>query len=422
MAELKIELITIGDEILLGHTLDTNAHWIASRLTENGHRLRWISVVGDNASDLRHQLRRAWNRADIVLLTGGLGPTHDDITRPIIADFFDDNLIPNPELAERIRSRFVGRGLKPPPGCHLLAEFPSRATPMPNEHGSAPGIHYSLDDHELFAMPGVPVEMKGMLSDYVLPHLATIRSGVFGYRILRTAGIGETRLAELIGDRERLSPATLAYLPSVDHGVTLRISCTGADTGEIDQALQKAEDYIRSRVDSHIYAAGDEPFEKAILDMLEERNMKLALAESCTGGMIASRIVSVPGSSNSFERGFVTYSNRAKTELLGVDENLLQKHGAVSAEVAAAMAEGARLKAGVDIAVSVTGIAGPTGGTTEKPVGLVFTGVSDGDGCEVQRYHFIGDRDANRRRSAQAALVMLWRRLKDVLPQTGVKV
>jgi len=413
LVDQKIELITIGDEILLGHTLDTNSNWIASRLSEYGYHLRWITVVGDNASDLRHQLRRAWNRADVVLLTGGLGATHDDITRPVIADFFEDEFVTRPEIADRIRQRFADRGSEPPSGYEILADFPSRAVPIPNEHGSAPGIHYSFDEHELFAMPGVPVEMKGMMDNYILGVLETRRSGIYRHRIIKTAGIGESRLAELIGDQACLSPAKLAYLPSIDHGVTLRISHAGQYDEEIDIVLMKTEEYLRSKVGKYIYTTGHVTLEKIILDILADRNMKLAVAESCTGGLIASRIVSVPGSSVSFERGFVTYSNQAKVELLGVDEELLEKCGAVSEEVAAGMAMGARERAGVDVAVSITGIAGPSGGTPEKPVGLVYIGVDDHNGCEVQRHRFVGNRDTNRRRSAQAALVMLWQRLKD---------
>jgi len=191
MSELNIELITIGDEILLGHTLDTNSNWIASGLSENGFRLRWITVLGDDASDLKHQLKRAWNRADVVLLTGGLGPTSDDITRPVIARFFEDELVFKPELEEWIRKRFASRGVEPPPGSDILAEFPSRAVPIPNEHGSAAGIHYSLDDRDLFAMPGVPIEMRGMFKTYVLPYLKNRGVGIHRFVLIRTGGKGE---------------------------------------------------------------------------------------------------------------------------------------------------------------------------------------------------------------------------------------
>ena len=413
MSDLKIELIIIGDEILLGQTLDTNSNWIASRLAESGFPLRWLSVVGDNDSDLKHQLKRAWNRADVVLLTGGLGPTHDDITRPVIAEFFEDELRPRDDIAKRIEARFSARGITPPPGYEILAEFPSRALPIPNQHGSAPGIHYILDDRELLAMPGVPVEMRGMMDNYAIPLLEGKRSGIYRFRTIMTAGAGESHLAEMIGDTESLEPVKLAYLPSIDHGVTLRISASGEDEKLVKNALDRAQVYIHDRVGEYIYADNRIPLEKVLLDMLEVKGMKFAVAESCTGGMIASRIVSIPGSSAVFERGFVTYSNRAKTDLLGVSEELLAKHGAVSAEVALAMAEGALKNSGADVALSVTGIAGPTGDTPDKPIGLTFIAVADGNGGDVKRHRFTGDRDSNRRRSAYAALVMLWRRLRD---------
>ncbi len=410
---MKIELITIGDEILLGHTLDTNSNWIASRLSECGFNLRWISIVGDNVSDMRHQLRRAWNRADVVLVTGGLGPTHDDITRPVIADFFNDELIARADLAEWIRDRFAQRGLKPPPGHELMSEFPSRAVPILNEHGCAPGIHYSLDDRELFAMPGVPSEMYGMLTETVLPILENRREKHYRFTLLKTAGAGESFLSEKIGDPNAFVPVHLAYLPSIDHGVTIRLSLSGSDVHEVDNILKKAEESIRSRISEFIYATGSTILEEVILNLLVEKKMRLTLAESCTGGLVTSRIVSVSGSSDAFERAFVTYSNESKIEVLGVDEEILANHGAVSSETAIAMAEGACQRANVDIAVSVTGIAGPTGGTDEKPVGLVYIAIADKRGTLVNRFRFAGDRDANRRRAAHAALVMLWQRLKD---------
>jgi len=410
---LKIELITIGDEILLGHTLDTNSNWIASRLSECGFHLRWISVVADNVSDMRHQLRRAWNRADVVLVTGGLGPTHDDITRPVIADFFKDELIARADLAEWIHDRFAQRGLKPPPGYELMSEFPSRAVPILNEHGCAPGIHYSLDDRELIAMPGVPTEMHGMLIETVLPLLESRREGHYRFTVLKTAGAGESFLSEKIGDPNALEPVHLAYLPSIDHGVTVRLSLSGSDLQEVDNTLKKAEESIRDRIGEFIYATGSTILEEVILNLLVEKKMRLALAESCTGGLVTSRIVSVPGSSEALERAFVTYSNKSKIEVLGIDEEILIDNGAVSSETAVAMAEGARQRADVDIAVSVTGIAGPTGGTDEKPVGLVYIAIADKRGTSVNRFRFGGGRDANRRRAAHTALVMLWQRLKD---------
>ena len=412
MAELKIELISIGDEILIGHTLDTNSNWIADKLSENGLRLRWLSVIGDNDSDLKHQLKRAWNRADVILLTGGLGPTHDDITRPVIAKFFDDEIVTKPELIEDIRERFAKRGLEMPVNTEKMAEFPKHAKAIPNNHGAAPGIHYNIGEQNLFAMPGVPREMKGMFADVVLPYILSLGESTYRHRLIQTAGTGESHLAELIGSISDLEPVKLAFLPSIDHGVTLRISMTANDIDFVEEKLDKAFEHINQRIDKYIYATGDTCLEEKLLEVLRQRKMKLAVAESCTGGLVADRIVSIAGSSDVFDRGFVTYSNESKIEMLGVDPKIIEEHGAVSPETALAMAEGARERAGVDISASVTGIAGPSGGTPDKPVGLVYIAVADKNGSDVKRFRFTGDRQANRSRSAFSVLVELWQRLR----------
>ena len=414
MAEDKIELIVIADEVLYGNIRDSNSHWIAARLVENGLRLRWIEVVGDNSSDLRHQLRHTRNRADVVILTGGLGPTHDDITRTVIARFFEDELILREDLLARLRDRFQKRGMEMPAAAAVMAEFPSHAEPISNSNGAAPGIHYLVDGRELFALPGVPVEMRGMMDEYVIPRLITRRKGHFGFRLIRTTGRGETNLAELIGDPTILEPVKLAFLPSIDHGVLVRIAVQANSDGDVSEKLDSAEKVIRDRIGEFIYAIGDVSLEEAIVSRLKECGLWLAVAESCTGGLVASRLVAISGASEVFDRGFVTYTNRAKVEMLGVDEATIYLSGAVSEETAKAMAYAARVKAGVDIAVSITGIAGPTGATSEKPVGLVYIGLADARGTEAHRYQFTGDRESNQRRSAHAALNLLWHRIKAV--------
>ena len=411
---MNIELITIGDEILLGHTLDINSHWIAQRLSDNGFRLRWHMTIGDNASDMRHVLRRALGRADVVILTGGLGPTEDDITRQVIARYFDDELIPRIDLEKTIRGRFSARGLSPPPGYEILAEFPSRAEPIPNAHGSAPGIHYCVDNSDLFALPGVPRELKGMFDNYVLPAIEAKRRDVFDFVLLKTTGIGESHLAEIIGDTGLLGDVSIAYLPSIGRGVSIRLSSSGNDREAVAAGMKNAAKHVRGLIDDYIFGTESDTLEAVILDIMRSRSLRLSLAESCTGGMICDRLIGVSGSSDVIDRGYVTYSNESKSELLSVDPSIIEQYGAVSHQVAAAMAEGARLKAGVDIAVSVTGIAGPTGGTAEKPVGLIYIGLADAERTDVQEYRFTGDRNSNRTRSAHAALTMLWRYLKQM--------
>ncbi|MFH0765247.1 MAG: molybdopterin-binding protein, partial [Calditrichota bacterium] len=278
MPELQIELIVVGDEVLLGHTYDTNSHWIADALSARGLHLRWMSTVGDNVSDMRHQIRRAWNRSDVTLITGGLGPTHDDITSRVIARFFEDELILRPDLAKMIHDRFAARGLTPPPGSERMAEFPSRAEPLLNEHGSAPGIHYHQDGKRLIAMPGVPVEMRGIMEQQVLPLLISLRKGYFGFRIFRAAGIGESFLSQLIGDAGKLAPVQLAYLPSIDQGVTLRLSWGGADQAAVEAQLNQAADYVRGRIQEYIFTEDERSLEEVILAAMRAKGLTLTLA------------------------------------------------------------------------------------------------------------------------------------------------
>ncbi len=414
MKELQIELIAVGDEILIGHTLDTNSHWIANLLSEAGLRIRWMSAVGDDANDMRHLLRHAWNRADVVLITGGLGPTPDDITRPTLARFFDDELIERLDLRALIHDRFEARGLPLPYGCEIMAQFPSRAQPILNREGSAPGIHYSEEGRELFSMPGVPSEMREMMTEYVLPRLRQRAQGVYCFHLLKTIGIWESQLYQIIGETEALAPVQLAYLPSIDHGVTLRLSLAGTDEAAVKDELNRKVNLLRHKIAPHVFCEDTRSIDEVLLQMLRERGERLAAAESCTGGLLCHRLVSIPGSSDVLDRGFVTYSNQSKIDLLGVRAETLARWGAVSEETAAEMAEGARRAAGVEHALSVTGIAGPSGGTAEKPVGLVYVGYSGPGGAVVESRRFSGSRDANRRRSAAAALTLLWRQIKDL--------
>ncbi len=413
MKELQIELIAVGDEILIGHTLDTNSNWIASLLSESGLRLRWHSTVSDDASDIRHLIRHAWNRADAVIVTGGLGPTPDDITRPVIAQFFDDELIERQDLKELIAKRFAERGFDPPFAYDIMAQFPSRATPILNQQGSAPGIHYSENGKNLFAMPGVPSEMMEMMNNYVLPALQKETKSVYQFHLFRTAGIWESQLFEIIGESEALSPVGLAYLPSIDHGVTLRLSLAGKDASSVEKALTEKVDLIREKIKDFIFCEDKRTLEEVILQILERRGEKLALAESCTGGLIGAQLVGIPGSSAVFDRGFITYSNESKIEQLGVSPATIQTHGAVSQQTAMEMAAGARRVSGADHAISVTGVAGPTGGSETKPVGLIYIGYDGLKGNFAYPFKFSGNRNANRRRATHAALTLLWNQIKD---------
>ncbi len=405
------EIISIGNELLQGRMDDTNATYVSRRLTELGIHVKYRSASGDGKEDITAALRVASGRADIVISTGGLGPTHDDVTRPVIAAFFGDRLEVREELRDGILQRFVDRGLNPAPGWEAMAKFPTRAKPIPNNKGAAPGIHFENGNKQLFAIPGVPAEMMGMVEEYILPRISQLTRGSYQYLIIRTIGIGESHLSRLIGDPARLLPVGLAFLPSIDQGVTLRLSLYSDSTSDMESTLSRTGAIVQEAIRPYIYATEEKSLEAVIVDLLRARNQRLGLAESSTGGMIAARIVNVSGSSDVFDRGLVTYSNEAKTELLGVSAELIEVFGAVSEEAARAMAEGVRDRSSVDFGLSVTGIAGPGGGSEMKPVGLTYIGLADSTGCEVKKHLFAGTREENRRRATLAALSILYHKL-----------
>lgn len=405
---MHIELLTIGDEILIGHTVDANANWIAQRLSDLGMRLNRITVVGDNEIDIKDELSRLWQRSEVVFVTGGLGPTHDDITRPVLADFFNDSLEYREDIAESIRQRFVRRGMNPSPGYEQMAYFPAKAQIMINPRGSAPGIHYEDNSKRLFAMPGVPSEMQAIFSGYIESRLAT-NSVSFKFHLFRTSGIGESHLSEMIGNEAKYSPVKIAYLPSIDHGVSIRLSVSDLPVQSLLDVLDEAVIRVRERIEGYIFSEHSKTIEEVIIDNLRTKGLQLAIAESCTGGMICDRLISVPGCSDVFDRGYVTYSNVAKMECLGVKQETLDKFGAVSEQTALEMAIGTLVNSKADEALSVTGIAGPSGDSPTKPIGLTYLGYADKKTTIAQKFIFSGNRDTNRRRATLAALTLLWK-------------
>lgn len=409
---MTAEIITVGDELLIGQVINTNQAFIAERVTGLGIRIGRMATVGDDLDAIVASFDSAWKRADAVLVTGGLGPTHDDITRTAVCRFLDTDLVVNEDVRRHIESLLAIRNL---PWSHAMDDqvrVPRAATVLPNPAGTAPGLWCERNGRVLIVMPGVPYEMKAILEGSVLPRLAGLHTGrVIIQRTLRTTGIPESMLAQQIGDlNEVLETAKLAFLPS-PRGVRLRITVEEAEKDRAEALAARVEGRIRERVAKYIYGAGDQELEEVVGRMLAERGLTLGIAESCTGGQIAGRITEVSGSSAYFERGAVTYSNRSKTELLGVPEELLARTGAVSKEVAEAMARGIRERAGTSFGLSTTGIAGPTGGTPEKPVGLVWIGIADERGVLAVRHMFGGGRSLIRERASQAALELLRRRI-----------
>lgn len=411
-----VEILTIGDEILTGHTVDTNASWLASELTEAGFTILYQSSVGDDLETMDSAIRLAMKRADIVIATGGLGPTDDDLTKRAIVKVFKRNLIFHEDILESLKQRYAARGIEMPAINQNQALLPQGATFFPNKLGSAVGICIVDHDHHFIALPGVPKEMKQIATDEVIPYLRSLGSDqAIAVIKLRTTGIIESKLAEMIAPVLKLeSGVRLAYLPSYS-GVDLRVIATGDSQQNAESKATRLASTLERVCDKYLYGHDDDTLEGVIGELLVERHAKLAVAESCTGGQLGMTITSVAGSSEYFLGGVLAYDNQVKTSQLGVTEEVLSQHGAVSEECARAMAAGvaALLKSGY--ALSITGVAGPGGGTPEKPVGLTWIGLATPKGVSVRSFRFSSDRQVNRTRAVYAALEMLRRELLGIV-------
>jgi len=410
---MKAYLISIGDELLIGQTINTNAAFIGSALADINIEVIKSTVVGDNSNLIINEFNIAFENADLIITTGGLGPTHDDVTRSCVTEFFNTELVLDEKILEDIKQFFEARGRELTELNKQQALIPKISTPIRNSKGTAPGFWIEQNKKIFIVLPGVPIEMKEMMSNYVIPELKIRNTSSIKTQrlILQTTGIPESMLFDKLGNLDDiLGNAKLAFLPN-QYGVKLRITAQADSESECSNKLFEIEQKIRAKVGRFIYARGEELLEETIGKILTERNLRLAVAESCTGGFIASRITDISGSSNYFDRGVVAYSNAAKVEILKVDEDTLQKFGAVSQEVAMQMAEGVRAISGADIGISTTGILGPTGATFNKPVGLVYIGYCDEKICYAKKFLFGNDRIINKQRASQAALEMLRRNL-----------
>lgn len=402
---LKAEIITIGDEILYGSIVDTNAAHMGQRLTELGIQPVWSTTVGDDRESIRHALELAVYRADVVLVTGGLGPTHDDITKDVIAEVTGRRLVFHEDLMADIEAMFTRRGIPMPESNRVQAFLPEEAVVLANPIGTAPGFMVAHARASVFVMPGVPREMIRMLAEQVTPILQK-RAGrqVILHRMIRTSGIGESTLSEHIRDViHSAGEVKVASLPQ-STGVNLRLTAHAATREEARQKITALETRIVERVGRYIYGTDEDTMEQVVGRLLTERSATIAVAESCTGGLMADRLTDVPGSSAYFDRGIVAYSNAAKIRHLEVPEETIKNHGAVSAETAAAMAEGVRRISGATYGLSTTGVAGPSGGTPEKPVGLVYIGFSHPAGVITRELRLGADRRNNKIRAMLAAL------------------
>jgi len=408
---MNIELVTIGTELLLGMTLDTNGAEIARALAAQGVRVTRRTSVADRGDEIRDVVADALERTGAVITTGGLGPTRDDITKKVVADLFNAPLEFDETIWAGLLARFARLQRKPAESNRSQAEVPRGATVLTNRWGTAPGLWLEGPPGLVIMLPGVPLEMRRLLEHEVVPRLASRGTGsVIRSLLVRTWGIPESSLAERMGDVEReIAPLTLAYLPSVD-GIDLRLSAWNLAPDEADRQLLAAARLLRSRGAEHVYAEGESDLAALVLDEARSQGIRLAVAESCTGGLVGARLTEVPGSSDVFVGGVIAYDNALKTQLLGVPEPLLTEHGAVSEPVARAMAEGAVREFRVEAAVSVTGVAGPGGGSPEKPAGTVWIGSALRGKVETRRSMFAGTRHDIRARAAQAALFTLYRR------------
>ncbi len=410
---MPAEIITIGRELLTGQVLDTNAPSIASELMAIGIEVGFKTTVGDNERSIEETLRRALERSDVIIATGGLGPTEDDVTKKVFSRVLGKRLVLNEEILAKIRHRFSSRGLPMSPSHEKQALIPRGAKVLENPKGTAPGLFIRSGPKTVVALPGVPAEMKPILVGQVIPLLQQIYKGKgrIKSRVLKTCSLVESQVDHALGDLIRTSRNPTMSLLAYPGEVHICLTAKGASDEEVEGLLSGLEARIREALERHIFGQDEQTLEEVVGLLLREKGKTLALAESCTGGLIGHRLTNVPGSSTYFERAVVAYSNRAKEALLGVPAELLRQRGAVSREVAEAMADGIRRLARTHIGIGVTGIAGPTGGSQEKPVGLVYLALSHEGGIVSQEHRFLGERETNKFRASQMALEMLRRHL-----------
>jgi nicotinamide-nucleotide amidase len=405
MSVPTVVLVAIGDELLNGRTVNTNAAWLGRVLEEAGARLARVVTVGDDTAEIVAAIRDASADAELILCSGGLGPTEDDRTRQAVAAAADVELREDPATLDWLRRRFERAGRPMAESNRRQAAFPEGARVLRNPIGSAPGFLLRTPPASIAALPGVPSEFRRLAGDHVLPFLRAewgdrLRPGA--RVVLRTTGESESGLADRLERLDALRGVALASLPGTG-GVDLHVVAADPD------ALARAEATLREELGRSVYGTGDVDLVEVVGESLRARGWKLAVAESCTGGLLAQRITSFSGASDYFLGGVVAYADRAKHALAGVDEDLLARHGAVSAEVARALAAGTLGRFAADAALAITGVAGPGGGTERKPVGTVFVAVRTPEADEVRQLSLPGDRDAVRERSAQAALDLLRR-------------
>lgn len=408
MSKLAVcELISVGTEILLGDILNTDAQFLSIELARLGISVIHQSTVGDNRERLLAQLKEAADRSDIIILSGGLGPTPDDLTKEVCCEFFGKKMFLHEPTVEKIKTYFSTKGMKMAQNNLKQAMLPKDCVIFPNDNGTAPGMAIEKDGVHILVLPGPPRELKPMFRNCAVPYLMQFSDRIIVSHNIRTFGIGESLMAESVNDLfDAENPTVAPY--AKDGEALLRVTAMARTKEEAENLCEPVINEIKNRLDGFVYGVDYTCIEEAVIEKLKEKHMKVATAESCTGGLIAKRITDVPGASEVFDCGIISYANEIKHRVLGVSEDDLNKYGAVSEPVARQMAQGALKVSGADIAVSVTGIAGPDSDSTNKPVGLVYIGLADRDNVWVRELRTSRkDRSYNRYVSASNALNMI---------------
>ena len=403
-----VELISVGTEILLGNIVNTNAAYLSEKCAALGLSCYYQDVVGDNEERLCETIKTALSRADILLLSGGLGPTQDDLTKEAAARVMGKALYLHEESKAAIQAFFEQRGLEITDNNWKQAMMPEGCIVVDNPNGTAPGVIMAENGKHVILMPGPPNEMIPMFETSIIPYLSRLQSGVIFSQTVKVCGIGESKVETLVKDliEGQTNPTIATYAKTGE--VHLRVTARAEDEKGARKLVKPVVKDLKARFGGHIYTTDDEvTLEKAIVDLLLANKLTISTVESCTGGLLAARLINVPGVSEVFKSGYITYSNKAKRRLLGIKKNTLLKHGAVSKEIAKEMVKGAALISKADVAVSVTGIAGPDGGSEEKPVGLVYIGCNVCGRITVKEYHFSGDRSKIRENTVSAALSLM---------------
>jgi len=411
---MKAEIITIGDEILIGQIVDTNSAWMGQKLNEVGIDVVQITSVSDKEAAIFDSLAQAEQRAEVVLITGGLGPTKDDITKKVLCDFFQTKLVRNEEILQKLDAWFKNRGREMTSLNECQADLPEHCSILPNRMGTASGMWFERNNTIFISMPGVPYEMKCIMEEEALPRLIQLgRTDQVVHRTLLTAGLPESILSHRIEDIESQLPnhLKLAYLPRPGM-VRLRLTAKGSKGIDFSADLKLYGDLIKERLHEVVFGEGDQTLTSVIGDLLLSKNTRVGLAESCTGGFLSSLFVEIPGSSKYYEGSVVVYSYELKSKFIGVKTETLMKYGAVSEEVVKEMAFGTQREMGVAYSIAISGIAGPDGGTPDKPVGTVWMAVAGPNGVVTHRGSYGNVRALNIERSAMHALYLLWKMLR----------